>query len=106
MRDWAFWLWALVGAALALSAVSLGPLLGLPVLLAIVLLAWQPRTRSSAWGIFVGFGALLLLVAYLNRDVPGDRHLDARPWLVAGIVLVATGLIGEGWRSRMSSGQR
>jgi hypothetical protein len=39
MRDWAFWLWALVGAALALSAFSLGPLLGLPVLLAIVLLA-------------------------------------------------------------------
>ena len=100
MRDWAFWLWALVGAALALSAVSLGPLLGLPVLLAIGLLAWQRRTRSAAWGIFVGFGALLLFIAYLHRDEPGDPHLDARPWLVAGIVVVAIGVIGEALRSR------
>jgi hypothetical protein len=100
MRDWAFWLWALVGAALALSAFSLGPLLGLPVLLAILLLAWRPRTRSSAWGLLIGFGAVLLFIAYLNRDQPGDEHLDARPWLVAGVVVVATGVIGATLRSR------
>jgi hypothetical protein len=68
--------------------------------LLIVLLALNPRTRSSSWGIFVGFGALLLVIAHLNRDEPGDPHLDARPWLVAGIVAVAIGLIGEAWRSR------
>jgi hypothetical protein len=100
MRDWAFWIWAVVGVGLGLSAFSLGPLLGLPVVLLIVLLALNPRTRSSSWGIFVGFGALLLVIAHLNRDEPGDPHLDARPWLVAGIVAVAIGLIGEAWRSR------
>jgi hypothetical protein len=100
MRDWAFWVWAVVGVGLGLSAFSLGPLVGLPFVLLIVLLALNPRTRSSAWGIFVGFGALLLLIAYLNRDEPGDPHLDARPWLVAGSVAVAIGLIGEAWRSR------
>jgi hypothetical protein len=42
----------------------------------------------------------LLLIAFLNRDEPGDPHLDARTWLVTGIVAVASGLIGEAWRSR------
>ena len=28
---------------------------------------------------------------------------DARPWLVAGIVVLATGVIGEGWRSRRAA---
>jgi hypothetical protein len=103
MGDWAFWIWTVAGAGLALSAFSLGPLLGPPIVLLIVLLAWQPRTRSSAWGILVGFGALLLFIAYLNRDEPGDTHLDARPWLVAGTIILATGLIGEAWRSGRSS---
>ena len=103
MRDWAFWIWAVVGVGLGLSAFSLGFLVGLPFVLLIVLLALNPRTRSSAWGVFVGFGSLLLLIAYLNRDQPGDQHLDARPWLVAGIVVLATGLIGEAWRSGRSS---
>jgi hypothetical protein len=100
MRDPAFWIWAVVGFAVGLSAFSLGPLLGIPVVVLVVLLAARPRLRSSAWGSVVAFGALLLLVAYLNRGGHAEQHIDPRPWLVAGIVCVAVGLLGEARRAR------
>jgi hypothetical protein len=110
--DWAFWLWAVVGALIAVSTFSLGPLIGLPVIVIAVLMGRHPRLRPAWLGALVGFGALLLYVAYLQREGPGvtcwekgtaagcDEHLDPRPWLVAGIIFVAAGLAAQAWRSR------
>ena len=110
--DWAFWLWAIVGVGLALSMSSLGLILGLPVVVLAVLMARHPRLRPAWLGVLVGVGALLLFVAYLQREGPGftcwqkenssgcDSHLDPRPWLIAGILFVAAGLIARAWRAR------
>lgn len=109
--DWAFWLWAIVGVGLAFSLSSLGPILGLPVVVLAVLMARHPRLRPAWLGVFVGFGVLLLFVAYLHREGPGvtcwqkenasgcDQHPDPRPWLVLGIVFVAAGLIAQAFRN-------
>ena len=100
VRDPTFWIWAVLGFAVGLSAVSLGPLLGIPVVVLIVLLAALPRFRPFAWGSVFGLGALLLLIAYLNRGGQAEQHIDPRPWLVAGIVCVAVALLGEARPSR------
>jgi hypothetical protein len=71
---------ALVGFGLALGAVSLGPLLLLPLGLVALLLV------SSG---------LFLLVARLQQ---GGENLDARPWLGIGLVLALTGLVGHARR--------
>jgi hypothetical protein len=111
---WAWFLvWSLLGSAAALGAVSLGPLLVLPVLLGGVFL-WtkRPDARDSAFGLVSGAGTLLLYIAWLQRDGPGttctrtatsvrcDAHLNPLPWLVLGIVLLVTGVVAQAryWR--------
>jgi hypothetical protein len=106
MHRWdctSFWAWAVVGCALALGAVSLGPLLLLPVVTLSVVLA-RRTSRSSALGLLTGVGLLLLFVAYLNREGPGttcwdhgtvsgcDQHLNPLPWLVLGLGFVVAGV--------------
>ena len=105
-----FWAWAVVGAGVALGMVSLGPLLLLP-LAVIVWLMTRKRPIRGAFGLFSGVGALLLVVAYLQRQGPGttcwqtatgggcEEHLDPIPWLVAGIAFFTAGLVGHAWRS-------
>jgi hypothetical protein len=63
----------------------------------VVLLGRDPRTRPAWLGVLVGAGALLLLLAYINREGPGWK------WLAAGLVLIAAGLIGHARRSRPPS---
>jgi hypothetical protein len=106
MHRWdcaSFWAWAVVGCALALGAVSLGPLLLLPVAILAVVLASR-TSRGSALGLLTGVGLLLLFVSYLNRAGPGttcwqhgtasgcDQHLNPLPWLVLGVGLVVAGV--------------
>jgi len=96
--DWAFWLWALVGGGLAFGMLSfVGFFVGLGCIVFMVLLAREPRTRSAWLGVLVGAGALLLLIAYINREGPGWK------WLAAGLVLIAVGLIGHARRPRPPS---
>jgi hypothetical protein len=102
-----FWAWAIVGCAGVLGAISLGPILVLPVALAIVFLARHRIARRAWFGALTGGGALLLYVAYVQRDGPGTtcwqtatsggcaEHLDPRPWLVAGCVLVIAGIVAQ-----------
>ena len=102
-----FFLWALLGTAAALGAVSLGPLLLLPVVLAGVFLWTRPVVRRSAFGLLTGAGTLLLYVAWVQRDGPGttcwhtatasgcDQHLNPLPWLVAGVALVVAGFVAH-----------
>ena len=101
-----FWGWALVGAAFTIGAVSLGVLVLVPGTVAVVLMT-RRRPIRGAFGLFTGVGAVLLVVAYLQRPGPGescaravtgvvcDLHLDPLPWLVAGVLCVAAGLVGH-----------
>jgi hypothetical protein len=102
--------WALLGSAAALGAVSLGPLLLAPVAAMGALLISRPAIRRSAFGLLTGAGALLLYVAWVQRDGPGatcwhtataagcDQRLDPLPWLITGIALVVVGLIAHARR--------
>jgi hypothetical protein len=46
--------------------------------------------------VLVGIGAVLLLIAYINRGGP----FNPRHWLIAGLVFIAAGLIGQLLTSR------
>lgn len=106
-----FSVWALLGSAAALATVSVGPLLLLPVLLFGVLLARRPLVRRSAFGLLTGAGALLVFVAWVQRDGPGttcwhtatasgcDQHLNPLPWLALGIVLIVAGFVAHARRA-------
>jgi hypothetical protein len=96
----------------ALGAVSLGPLLLLPVAGLAWLLSSRPHIRRSAFGALSGAGLVLLYVAYVQRHGPGtrcwqtataagcDQHLDPRPWLVLGLVALVGGVVGHAVRKR------
>jgi hypothetical protein len=106
-----FFVWALLGSAAALGAVSLGPLLLLPVAMVGVFLWTRAGIRRSAFGLLTGTGTLLLYVAWVQRDGPGttcwhtatasgcDQHLNPLPWLVAGAALVLAGIVGQARRT-------
>jgi len=59
------------------------------------------------FGLVSGAGVVVLVVAYLNREGPGttcwhtatrsgcDEHLNPLPWLVAGVVLLAAGVVAH-----------
>lgn len=102
-----FLVWALLGSALAVAAVSLGPLLFVPTLVAIAVLMSRPASRRSVFGLVAGIGVLLLCVSWLYRQGPGttcwhtatasgcDEHLNPLPWLVAGLVLFVGGIVAH-----------
>ena len=110
-----FLAWAAVGVGVALGITALGPLAALPTLLVAILLIVRHHADRSALGILVGMGLLSLYVAYVQRKGPGtvywhtatasgaDQYLDPRPWLVAGILLVAVGVATFLWRERRLS---
>ena len=101
------------GFALGISALGV---FTIPVaLLVTVLLVLRHHADRSALGILVGIGLLALYVAYVQRKGPGtvswhtatasgsNEYLDPRPWLAAGIVLVAVGVVAFFWRERRRS---
>jgi len=106
-----FWAWALVGCAAALGAVSLGWLTLAPAGIAAAFMAARPAIRRSAFGLLTGGGALLLLVAWLQRAGPGttcwhtatasgcDQHLNPLPWLLLGIALFVGGIAAHARRT-------
>ena len=110
-----FLAWAAVGVGFALGISALG-VFALPVaLLVTALLVLRRHADRSAFGILVGIGLLALYVAYVQRTGPGtvswqtatasgsDQYLDPRPWLAAGILLVAVGVVAFFWRGRRRS---
>jgi hypothetical protein len=108
-----FWAWTAVGVGGVLGAVSLGPLVLVPVLVVAALMASRREVRRSGFGLLSGAGMLLLYVAYVNRNGPGttcwhtatasgcDEHLNPVPWLAAGTLLLIGGVIGHGHRARV-----
>lgn len=110
-----FLAWAAVGVGFALGISALG-LFAVPLaLLVTILLIVRHHADRSAFGILAGMGLLSLYVAYVQRKGPGtvywhtatasgaDQYLDPRPWLVAGILLVAAGVAAFLWRERRRS---
>jgi hypothetical protein len=106
-----FWAWALLGSAVTLGILSLGPILAVPLLVIGWLMASRPAIRRSAFGLLSGAGALLLYVAWVQRAGPGttcwqtqtasgcDQHLNPLPWLVAGVVLFVGGVAAHARRA-------
>lgn len=89
-----FWLWSLAGALVTFSlaaAASVGFLVLPFAALALFLIAPRTRNRAEMLGGLVGAAAVCLAIAWIQR-APGG--FDARPWLVAGIVLAVAGLAG------------
>jgi hypothetical protein len=101
-----FWAWAVIGVGAALAAISLGPILLIPVASAAALMASRPVIRRSAFGLLSGAGVILLYVAYVQRHGPGttcwhtatasgcDQHLNPIPWLVIGLACMLGGVVG------------
>jgi hypothetical protein len=108
-----FLVWVVIGVGVAVGVVSLGLLTLVPSLCLAAVVAASPTARRSAFGLVVGLGVLLLFVAYVQRQGPGttcwrtatssgcDQHLDPRPWLVAGLTMIALGFVGA-WRSGLA----
>jgi hypothetical protein len=106
-----FLAWTAVGAGVALVISAIGVFaVPLALLLAVFLLVRHHADRS-AFGILVGMGMLSLYVAYVQRKGPGtvtwhtatasgsETYMDPRPWLVAGLLLVAIGIAAFLWRA-------
>jgi hypothetical protein len=105
-----FFAWVAVGAGFALAVSVLGIFaVPLALLVAVLLVVFHHADRS-AFGVLVGVGLLSLYVAYVQRRGPGtvywhtataggsEQYLDPRPWLVAGILLMAIGGGAFVWR--------
>lgn len=110
-----FWAWALVGGGVVfgyLAILSIGILILVPAVIVSVYLIVHRRPVEGRFGLLSGAGAILLLIAYLNRSGPGDicshtattvscgQQWDPLPWLVAGLVCFTAGVVGHAWRSR------
>jgi hypothetical protein len=90
-----FWAWALVGAAFGLGLTSLGILVALPATLAVVLMT-RRRPIRGAFGLATGVGAILLLIAYIQRS---GQFYNPVHWLIPGLALFTAGLVGHAWTS-------
>jgi hypothetical protein len=93
--------WVVVGCALALSMLSVGLPLLIPVAVIAVLMIRRPGARRSAYGALIGVGLLLLFIAFANREGPGTacgqdgcgNQLNPLPWLLAGLAFVVGGFV-------------
>jgi hypothetical protein len=104
-RSWHWFVaWLIVGAAAALGLISSLGIFLLPAAgLASLILANHHDAGRGIQGVVAGMGIGPLIVAYLNRDGPGDicsgtaraiacsQRWSPWPWLAAGVVLLALG---------------
>lgn len=102
--------WTLIGVAIGIGLIVF-PAGVVVVALAGFLMYRRNAARAPVFGVISGVGAVLLIVAWIQRQGPGttcwhtatasgcEQHLDPIPWLVAGIVLLVAGVVAT-WRSR------
>jgi len=101
-----FWAWALVGVGFGLGISAIG-IFTVPLAVLAVIVMTRRRPIRGAFGLLTGVGAVLLFIAYLQRQGPGttcwhtataagcDEHLNPIPWLVVGVLCFVGGLIGH-----------
>jgi hypothetical protein len=95
-----FWLWTLAGGLATFSVVasaSIGFIFVVPTLVAL----WLAFRAGPAWpeglGSLVGAAGVCFTIAVIQR---GHEGLDARPWLIAAILLALAGVAGYAVLSR------
>lgn len=103
-RGWRLGAWFLVGAGYAVGVLgisTIGVLVLVPTVVATILLARRPASRSGLPAVVGGLPLPLLYVAYLNRGGPGNvctstfsSHSctqESNPWLwlAAALILLA-----------------
>ena len=106
-----FWAWAVVGVGFGLGISVIG-VFTVPLATLAVVFVTRRRPIRGAFGVATGVGSVLLFIAYLHRDGPGETcwqtatgggcsgHLNPLPFLVLGVVLFAAGIVGHARRSR------
>jgi hypothetical protein len=62
-------------------------------------IAWS-RGSHGAFGLLSGIGALLLVIAYIQRS---GQYYNPVHWLIPGLVLFTAGLAGHAWQSAPST---
>ena len=116
LRAWAwFVLWTALGAAATLASLSLQILAAPLVVVVVLVLVARGAVSRAAFGLLAGAGLVSLSVAFVQRRGPGvvtwhtaaasgaDEYLDPRPWLIAGVILVAADILAFLWRRRSSA---
>jgi len=111
LRAWAwFVLWTALGAAATLASLSLQILAAPLVVVVVLVLVARGAVSRAAFGLLAGAGLVALYVAYVQRKGPGvvtwhtatasgaEEYMDPRPWLIAGGILVAAGILAFIWR--------
>jgi hypothetical protein len=96
-----FWLWAVAGALITFSVVSVASI-GLFIfpfaVLATAFVARKTRHRADALGVLLGAASICFLIAGLQVGDGGGA--DARPWFVAGVVLAPIATAGYAFVTR------
>jgi hypothetical protein len=101
------WMGVGAGTCLALlTALTIGPVLLVAVVVALVVLIRRPGgVGEGVNGVVSGVGVVLLAIAYLNRHGPGEycetsateqrctSEWSPWPWLVVGLLLLAGGVL-------------
>jgi len=109
LLDWPLWLWAVVGLGFGFGISVVGIVTVPAATLLTAFLLTRKRLRRGTYGLLVGIGAPLLVVAYLNRAGPGtvchtfdggrgtqcDDLADPRKWAAVGLAFIAAGLMAH-----------
>lgn len=110
--DPGFWLWALVGVGFGFGISVIGIFTIPASALAALFLLSRPGVRTSAYGVLVGIGVPLLIVAYINREGPGIVcHTisngsecadlpDPKKWAAVGLAFVVAGVLAQMFATR------
>jgi len=91
-----FWLYALAGGMIAFSAIaaaSIGLLTAVPAVIALVVASRLGRGPGEPLGLVSGAGLPCLAVAAIHAVEREANAPDPVRWAVAGVVLVAAGMV-------------
>jgi hypothetical protein len=98
--------WLAIGAGFSFGVLSVDGVFLMPAsVIAAILLVRRPNPGRGLPGFVDGLGIAPLVIAYLNRDGPGDictttahsavcsQQGSPWPWLAVGIILLAVGTV-------------
>lgn len=89
-----FWAWAVVGVGFGFGISVIG-VFTVPLSLIAVILLTRRRPVRGAFGLLSGAGAVLLVIAYIQRS---GEYYNPIHWLVPGLVLFLGGILAHVWQ--------